>query len=85
MTPEEEKALRLLAEAWNVFVTLPEMHHMDRHEFAHAIHAAQNIILSRVGLRAQNLPPRLEPDRRVNLEPPTPPDDPPGYTTVTSI
>lgn len=66
MTPEESEVLRLLGQAWNKFIELPAMHHMDNHEFCHAIHAAQNIVLARAGLRAQGSI-RLEPDNRVDL------------------
>ncbi len=41
----------LLCKAWDKFLELPEAHPDDNTEFRHAIHAAQNIILARVGRR----------------------------------
>jgi hypothetical protein len=48
---QELSVLSLLAQAWNAFVELPEEHSADRHEFMHAIHAAQNIVFARIGKR----------------------------------
>ena len=50
-TADEKKILSLILEAWNTYDELPVLHFDDRHEFAHAIHAAQNIVISRVVLR----------------------------------
>lgn len=47
MTPEENKIVDLLADAWNAFIHLPILHQKDQDEFIHAIHQAQNIIMSR--------------------------------------
>ena len=47
----EEEALKLLGEAFNAFALLPTLHPADLPEFVHHIHACQNIILSRVGLK----------------------------------
>lgn len=52
ITVDEETVLQLLGEAWNKFIKLPVEHHADKAEMTLAIHAAQNIILSRVGLRS---------------------------------
>lgn len=51
MTEQEKKVLDLLGSAVNAFGELPEMHQSDRPEFVGAIHAAQNIVLARSGLR----------------------------------
>lgn len=52
MTKAEASALELLGQAFLAFQELPEQHPADRREFTSAIHAAQNIVLSRVGYRA---------------------------------
>jgi hypothetical protein len=44
---EETKVLNSLADAWNLFIAMPELHQSDRQEFMQAIHAAQNIIMAR--------------------------------------
>lgn len=52
MTPEEEAALRALAEAWNAMllcVTDPQ----SRQEACAAIHVAQNIVLAQPTIRAR--------------------------------
>ncbi len=52
ITEQENEVLNILAAAWNRFSALPVLHHADQDEMAKAIHAAQNIILARVGLRS---------------------------------
>lgn len=52
MTLEESHVLEKLGEAWNAFIALPPLHPHDADEYMRAIHAAQNIILAREGLRA---------------------------------
>lgn len=52
MTEEEDAVLKALAEAWNKFLLLEVHHEDDRHDFSAAIHAAQNIVLARAGIRA---------------------------------
>jgi hypothetical protein len=52
MTPEEIRVLEALGQAWNDFAALPPLHPHDADEFVRAIHAAQNIVLARAGLRA---------------------------------
>lgn len=47
LTPEEQAAAQLLGDAFNAHQQLPEVHPHDAEEFMRAIHAAQNIILSR--------------------------------------
>ncbi len=51
LTADEQMALTLLADAANVFNALPVQHPSDADEYVRAIHAAQNIILSRVAYR----------------------------------
>ena len=51
LTEEESCVLSLLGRAWNAFASLDIIHEADRGEFIHAIHTAQNIILSRPTLR----------------------------------
>jgi hypothetical protein len=80
MTPEEDEVLNLLGQAWNKFNELPILHHSDRGDFAYAIHAAQNIVLARAGLRATGITDRVEPD--IHDRPAPPPKKPregPGY------
>ena len=47
LTPDERAALDAVGEAWNLFVALPVIHHQHQHEFMHAIHTAQRIIMCR--------------------------------------
>lgn len=47
LTPQEQRVLNLLAEAWEAFQELPEQHPAHAHEFAHAIHAAQRLVMTR--------------------------------------
>jgi hypothetical protein len=54
LTKEEQGVMNLLATAWNAFVELPSLHEWDRREFMHAIHNAQNIVMSRPVLRERN-------------------------------
>ena len=73
MTPQEMDVLILLADAWNAFVKLPDIDikipgencvNADRNEFCLAIHAAQNIVLARVGqqlLRQKEIERRYRP------------------------
>ena len=51
LTAQEEKVSRLLVEAWNELLILPELNEWDRQEFMFAIHQAQNIILARPTVR----------------------------------
>jgi hypothetical protein len=51
MTQEEVKVLHYLKETWNEFNKLPKVHNDDINDFRHHIHALQNIILAREGLR----------------------------------
>ena len=54
LTPQEVATTLALAKAWNEFLKLPAEHGDDTHEFRRAIHAAQNIVLSRPGRREIN-------------------------------
>ena len=51
MTPQEIKVLDRTKEAWAEFLSLPEEHPDDQNEFRFHIHALQNIILAREGMR----------------------------------
>lgn len=53
ITNDELNVLAYLGDAFSAFQKLPVLHPSDMHEFIHAIHAAQNIILARVGYRQQ--------------------------------
>jgi len=39
--------VNLLAEAWNMYNSLPEFHPNSGEEFLHAIHRAQHIVMAR--------------------------------------
>lgn len=54
LTDEEYQIVSILGDVWNKFLQLPELHPCDNHEFMHAIHAAQCIVLSRLFLREKN-------------------------------
>jgi len=51
MTKEEVEILDLIGNVTNKFLSLNEEHSADRQDFIFHIHAIQNIILSREGLR----------------------------------
>lgn len=51
MTPEEVEVADLLGEAASKFASLPQEHTADIDEFCLAIHAAQNIVMGRAGMR----------------------------------
>lgn len=55
LTPEEIEVNNLLGQAYNLFGKLPVIHPADKNDFVYAIHLAQNIILSRSGLRDLNI------------------------------
>lgn len=52
MTPEEAEISEMLGDAASKFARLPQEHSADIREFCQAIHAAQNIVMARSGLRA---------------------------------
>ena len=47
LTPEEQRVLDALVEAWNLFMGLPYYHPDDRGEFRMHLHALQYLILMR--------------------------------------
>lgn len=51
LTSTEKEVLRLLSEAWNVFVNLDDKHPDDDDEFRRAIHDAQKTVALRVARR----------------------------------
>lgn len=52
MTPDEVHVADLLGQAATEFAKLPIEHQSDLDEFCKAIHAAQNIVMARDGLRS---------------------------------
>ena len=52
LTDQEAKVAQMLGEAWNEYLKLPIEHPMGQKEFCSAIHACQNIVLARCGVRA---------------------------------
>ena len=52
LTDQEAKVARMLGDAWNEYLKLPVEHPMGQSEFCSAIHACQNIVLARCGVRA---------------------------------
>ena len=52
LTDQEAKVAQMLGEAWNEYLKLPVEHPMGQKEFCSAIHACQNIVLARCGVRA---------------------------------
>jgi len=51
MTDQELKVLALTKEAWNEFIQLSVQHQDDHNDFRFHIHALQNMILAREGVR----------------------------------
>lgn len=56
MTQQEIKVLELTKETWNAFLELPDQHEDDNDDFRFHIHAIQNIILAREGVRKMEEP-----------------------------
>jgi hypothetical protein len=54
VTAAENAVVVKLADAWNAFLMLPVEHSDDQCEFRHAIHSAQDKVLSRAGRRQVN-------------------------------
>jgi hypothetical protein len=54
MTENELKVLGLTKDAWSVFNQLPIQHPDDQNEFRFHIHALQNMIFAREGIRKMN-------------------------------
>jgi hypothetical protein len=51
MTTPELKTISAISEVWNAFLQLPMIHPDDQNEFRFHIHALQNMILAREGIR----------------------------------
>lgn len=51
LTPDEQRVLDHLRNAWNAFLDLPVEHADDTTEFRQQIHAAQDKVFSRPGRR----------------------------------
>ena len=51
LSAAEINIVQELANVWNQFLTLADLTSDDIHEFRHAIHAAQRLILARTGRR----------------------------------
>jgi len=51
LTEEERRLLAALGEWFNAFVALPEEHPADKGEATLHVHALQNIVLARPGMR----------------------------------
>ncbi len=51
LLPEEKEVICLLANVWNAFLLLSVSHGDDIDDFRYAIHAAQRIVLARMGRR----------------------------------
>lgn len=51
MTEQEKEIIDLLANAWNLFLKLPNHHPMDKQEFASYTHALQEKIMAREAVR----------------------------------
>ena len=64
LTDQEAKVAQMLGAAWNEYLKLPIEHSMEQKEFCSAIHACQNIVLARCGVRAfkstQSVPLEIE-------------------------
>ena len=52
LTDQEAKVAQMLGEVWNEYLKVPIEHPMGQKEFCSAIHACQNIVLARCGVRA---------------------------------
>ena len=51
---DEMKVIQLLANAWNAFLQLPVSHGDEVNDFRFAIHAAQYVVLARIGQQCIN-------------------------------
>jgi hypothetical protein len=52
MTEQEKEILQWTGELWNKFIQLPIMHPDDQNEFRFHLHAIQNIVYAREGVRS---------------------------------
>lgn len=62
LTQSEAEVAKMLGDVWNAYLNLPVEHPNEKAEFCHAIHACQDMILSRCGRRAFAKGPVNEPD-----------------------
>jgi hypothetical protein len=60
ITDDEIRITEMLGRVWNEYLVLPVEHPMDRDEFCRAIHACQDMVLSRSGRREMNSLKRME-------------------------
>lgn len=67
LTEQEEKIANMLGDVFNAYMLLPVEHQMEQREFCQAIHACQNIVLSRPAVRY------LKEKGELNHEPPARP------------
>jgi hypothetical protein len=56
LNPDEDKVIYLLADAWNAFLKLPELHPDDIPDFRKCINDAQRIIQSRPAIANLKVP-----------------------------
>jgi hypothetical protein len=54
LTDQEKRVVDALGNAWDEYALLPHIHPADVGEFVQAVHAAQNIVLARPGVKAVN-------------------------------
>ena len=54
MTKDEARLVKKLGFIWDEYLKLPEQDKTENHEFMHAIHRCQTIILARTGQRQLN-------------------------------
>jgi hypothetical protein len=54
LSDDERRLTLLLAEVWDLFMSLPVEHPMDRDEFCRGVHQLQDKVLSRPGRRQVN-------------------------------
>lgn len=53
LTDDERKVIGFLADAWNLYATLPIQHPMHQQEFATNIHQLQRLVMSRPTARIE--------------------------------
>ena len=55
LTVDEKAVVEKLAEAWNMYIELPEQHPQDKLEFMHGLHDLQRIVMYRPAFRQINM------------------------------
>jgi hypothetical protein len=55
VTPEEQKVMDLLVDAWNKYITLPIIHPDENTEFRHNFHNLQRVLISRDYIKKQGI------------------------------